>query len=567
MSSSFVPKNNVNDGLYELIQDEVIAEIASGGGSVPDDIDVNSIAINEVSLKSGSFSGKIATGTLSANRTYTFPNQSGGVVLLTPVQTLTNKDLTSATNTFPSSLVTLTGVETLTNKTLNNPSFGLNTLLNASGNIITIPTAGQNDTLLGRISTDNVQNKSLFDSNNFIVNNSDNTKRLQFSLAGSTTGTTTTLISNAASNINLTLPTTTGFLLNSAVNFPTVSSNGISLDDNYTMTNIARINGLSLRSGSNTITDSASAASAVNANISDVFIGQKTVNATNTAVTYTNAASLRIFGQPLPGTNATITSGNAMLIDNGNIALLNGRVRSTSLANAAAPAFALGTLLNDGIFSSGAGNVNIATAGTLRATFANSGLTLAANYSLSTSGTATMTSGSGGFTSAGPLSSSLASSAAACSVRPSNNANTGIFGTAATNVSISVGGTAIVSCATTGATITGTLAASGVSNLNGGAKVGTNGSIVTQKLFGSFTLTAPNIANNANRDQTVTFSTAFSSTPVVFATISPAAGSSWFDQLYISVNTVGTSSCSIRLRNIAGAATTGDCVVYWFAMN
>ena len=42
----------------------------------------------------------------------------GSVVTLDGIQTLTNKDLTSGTNTFPSSLATLTGIETLTNKTL-----------------------------------------------------------------------------------------------------------------------------------------------------------------------------------------------------------------------------------------------------------------------------------------------------------------------------------------------------------------------------------------------------------------------------------------------------------------
>ena len=36
--------------------------------------------------------------------------------------TLTNKDLTSGTNTFPSSLATLTGSQTLTNKTLTDPA-------------------------------------------------------------------------------------------------------------------------------------------------------------------------------------------------------------------------------------------------------------------------------------------------------------------------------------------------------------------------------------------------------------------------------------------------------------
>jgi len=46
------------------------------------------------------------------------------IVALTPsnTATVTNKDLSSATNTFPSSLATLTGTQTLTNKTLTSPT-------------------------------------------------------------------------------------------------------------------------------------------------------------------------------------------------------------------------------------------------------------------------------------------------------------------------------------------------------------------------------------------------------------------------------------------------------------
>jgi hypothetical protein len=44
---------------------------------------------------------------------------------LSTAQTLSNKNLTSGTNTFPSSLATLTGTETLTNKTLTDPKVDL----------------------------------------------------------------------------------------------------------------------------------------------------------------------------------------------------------------------------------------------------------------------------------------------------------------------------------------------------------------------------------------------------------------------------------------------------------
>jgi hypothetical protein len=64
--------------------------------------------------------GGTMTGDIVFAGTQTFPGT--GDVTLTGTQTLTNKDLTSSTNTFPSSLATLTGTETLTNKTLTDPA-------------------------------------------------------------------------------------------------------------------------------------------------------------------------------------------------------------------------------------------------------------------------------------------------------------------------------------------------------------------------------------------------------------------------------------------------------------
>lgn len=54
------------------------------------------------------------------------------VTTLTGTQTLTNKDLTSATNTFPTSLVTLTGTQTLTGKTISGASNTLSNIGNSS---------------------------------------------------------------------------------------------------------------------------------------------------------------------------------------------------------------------------------------------------------------------------------------------------------------------------------------------------------------------------------------------------------------------------------------------------
>lgn len=56
---------------------------------------------------------------------------TGAAVGTTNAQALTNKDLSSGTNTFPASLVTLAGAQTLTNKTLTSPT--IDTLAGVTG--------------------------------------------------------------------------------------------------------------------------------------------------------------------------------------------------------------------------------------------------------------------------------------------------------------------------------------------------------------------------------------------------------------------------------------------------
>ena len=66
----------------------------------------------------------------------------GVVVGTLKTQALTNKDLSSATNTLPTSAVTLTGSQTLTNKTLTSPTINGGTVASAAVTGLSSPSAG-----------------------------------------------------------------------------------------------------------------------------------------------------------------------------------------------------------------------------------------------------------------------------------------------------------------------------------------------------------------------------------------------------------------------------------------
>lgn len=144
----------VQDSYYSGSADDVILQVIAGTPASSPTVPatpVNSIALASVAVAAGALS--ITSGNITDLRVSVTTNlpigditgvtagtglsgggTSGSVTLaintavtadLTTAQTLTNKDLTSATNTFPTSLVTLTGSQTLTNKSLTSPQINV----------------------------------------------------------------------------------------------------------------------------------------------------------------------------------------------------------------------------------------------------------------------------------------------------------------------------------------------------------------------------------------------------------------------------------------------------------
>jgi len=146
----------VNDSFYSGALDNVIYQVIAGTPNASPVIPAtpaNSIALAEVlvgaavtSINSGNITDlrvEVTTNVpsnpgditgVTAGTGLSGGGSSGSVTLsintavtadLTTAQVMTNKDLTSGTNTFPSTLATLTGTETLTNKTLTAPKINV----------------------------------------------------------------------------------------------------------------------------------------------------------------------------------------------------------------------------------------------------------------------------------------------------------------------------------------------------------------------------------------------------------------------------------------------------------
>lgn len=171
----------VRDAYYSGAYNDVILQVVAGtpaGSPVAPALPTNSISLATVAVAAGTTA--ITTANITDTRVAVTTNipesgdissvtagnglsgggSSGAVTLsintaitadLSTAQALTNKDLTSGTNTFPSSLVTLTGSQTLTNKILTSPqvNLGINaqtgtsytTVLADNGKLVTLSNA------------------------------------------------------------------------------------------------------------------------------------------------------------------------------------------------------------------------------------------------------------------------------------------------------------------------------------------------------------------------------------------------------------------------------------------
>jgi hypothetical protein len=171
----------VRDAYYSGAFNDVILQVVAGtpaGSPVAPALPANSISLATVAVAAGATSitnanitdTRVAVTTnipesgdissVTAGNGLSGGGSSGAVTLsintaitadLSTAQALTNKDLTSGTNTFPTSLVTLTGSQTLTNKILTSPqvNLGINaqtgttytTVLADNGKLVTLSNA------------------------------------------------------------------------------------------------------------------------------------------------------------------------------------------------------------------------------------------------------------------------------------------------------------------------------------------------------------------------------------------------------------------------------------------
>jgi hypothetical protein len=99
-----------------------------------------------------------------------------------------------------------------------------------------------------------------------------------------------------------------------------------------------------------------------------------------------------------------------------------------------------------------------------------------------------------------------------------------------------------------------------------GYAIGDLGDAVARKNFGTYTFTAPNLAQHGTTSTTITYANAFASTPRIYLTTSfNSATSTYMYGVLASASDVGTTTFKINICNLVNNSTTGDIVVNWIA--
>jgi len=389
-----------------------------------------------------------------------------------------------------------------------------------------------------------------------------------------------------ASNVNVTLPVAAGRILASTGAYPTVASQGLTLKDAQTISVSTYLAGTSLNLDSTTYTDSATAASGTVAQVSDVVLGQRTFNASNTGVTYTAAASLQVKGPPVAGTNVTMTTRNAVQVDSGNVTLTSGQVISTSAGTAANPSFAVSGGTGLGMYSSAANTLSFSVSSGSRLNLTGGGMSpqvvirnvtgsaaapsyaysidaasgmyivAASNVALAVAGTKLMD-----YT-ATKTSVVVAGSAASPSFGFSTDTGTGLYRPSADQIGVSSSGVNIGTWSSTGLNVVG-------KTTTGTFQSGSNGTTFgTSIQFGSFTTSAV-ITVGSNADIGTITTTGFGSTPKILLTMScPSSGGTQnWDRCILSIDAGASSTNSnhVLAFNTSGLSTSGTATVYWMA--
>ena len=244
-----------------------------------------------------------------------FPNVASDTLMSrTSTDIVTNKDLTDASNTFPSTLVTLDGNQTLTNKTLQSPII-------TNGGTITLPTT--TDILLARDTPSNVSNKNLITTSVVFQDDVDSSKTLAFNISSFTPSTRRTIsvpnvtdtmvtadFTQTLTNKTLTNPFIENIRVGAAtISLPTadgtliLSSQAVTLTDNQTITGQKTF---SLAPVISTITNNSNTLTLPTS--TDTIVGRATVDTlTNKTLTLPTISSIRNTGTlTLPTSTDTI---------------------------------------------------------------------------------------------------------------------------------------------------------------------------------------------------------------------------------------------------------------------